>query len=202
MRMNSKLLHHPSTISHQPSSINPQPSTIKKKQALRLAVFFVDPAGVEPASKQGISELSTCLFCDKFSMRARPQSTKHLTYLVFFSLWLQDSPSTISLWWSLIAKNQERGHLARLTRRATCGGMKRNHDRWLGSECVRIVVISDLGPDIKELNLKTLCMLTQLFISLSNPRVGPILEVQSYDIRRTISNSNIPPSLFLQYNPC
>jgi hypothetical protein len=56
-----------------------------------------------------------------------------------------------------------------------------------------------LGPDIKELNLKTLCMLTQLLISLSNPRVGPILEMQSYNIRSTKKGLLTPPTPFLHH---
>ena len=46
----------------------------------------VDPVGVEPTSKQGISELSTCLFCNYFSMLISPQTGKLNTYHMIFNL--------------------------------------------------------------------------------------------------------------------
>jgi len=37
---------------------------LKTKKALKRALFHeVELAGVEPASKQGTTKLSTCLFC-------------------------------------------------------------------------------------------------------------------------------------------
>ena len=107
-----------------------------------------------------------------FDMKQATDSQPH-TYLEFFNLRLQDSSAAVSLWWSLIAQNQEQGRCTRLTCRDLSAEMKRNHILWLGSKCVRIVVISDCQFLIKESLWKNLCMLAQLFFLLSNPRVGP-----------------------------
>ena len=48
-------------------------------------VAFVDPVGVEPTSKQGISEFSTCLYCNWLSIHGRPQSANHLLILCFLT---------------------------------------------------------------------------------------------------------------------
>jgi len=44
-----------------------------------LSLCLVDPVGVEPTSKQGITKFSTCLFCNWFSMMISPQTGKLLT---------------------------------------------------------------------------------------------------------------------------
>ena len=63
--------------------------------------FLVDPVGVEPTSKQGISKFSTCLVRNWFSMKARPRTAKPplsfefltITYKLRFSRSLFDEAS-------------------------------------------------------------------------------------------------------------
>ncbi len=57
----------------------------------------VDPAGVEPASKQGMTEVSTCLFFYWFSRSTRQKTALTLPYRIFFSLGLFVSTLAISL---------------------------------------------------------------------------------------------------------
>lgn len=46
-----------------------------------MTTFFVEPAGVEPASKHMPDKLSTCLFPDLISGRGRTGTYQPLPYL-------------------------------------------------------------------------------------------------------------------------
>ena len=71
------------------SEVHKKSENEKRRQyalVLHSRSVLVDPVGVEPTSKQGISELSTCLFCNYFSMLISPQTGKLNTYHMVFSL--------------------------------------------------------------------------------------------------------------------
>ena len=136
--------------------------------------------GFEPTSKQGIPKFSTCLSCNWFSMRIRSQATKLHTYHMFFSLWLCESSLAISLSRSPIVKYQEQGSCTGLACYDLSAAIRRNRTWRLGCKRICCVVISDLPFQIKEPHCKTLCMLAQLFILLSNPRSGPVEDLLIY----------------------
>ncbi len=58
---------------------------------------MVDPAGVEPASKQGMTEVSTCLFSYYLSGSTRQKTALTLPYRIVFSFGLFASTAAISL---------------------------------------------------------------------------------------------------------
>ena len=56
-----------------------------KKHIQMNVLFFVDPAGVEPASKQGTEKVSTCLSTSLFFIVHPAGSSLVYAYLVFFN---------------------------------------------------------------------------------------------------------------------
>lgn len=148
------------------------------------------------ASEQKSPDLSRLFLCGPGGVRTRVQTRNQrafymLSYLVVFDKTQANniqnlaypvcltSDYRICLWRSPFGEaslpTTRSGVVGETYLSNSLSQIKRNHIQWLGSKCVWIVVSYDWYPEIKEREYQALCMLTNCFFLLSNPRSGPKL---------------------------